>query len=110
LKLRDTAQGIKGRIAHRQAAKGRVPTRGSVIWIFFIWQINFRFARFPRMEISATATAPQSSKYNPTSHAPKVDYNPPPAKDGITPSREAIAAEAVAAAGDPRGRNLDIFA
>jgi len=62
------------------------------------------------MEISATATAPQSSKYNPTSHAPKVDYNPPPAKDGITPSREAIAAEAVAAAGDPRGRNLDIFA
>ena len=62
------------------------------------------------MDISAAATAPQSLKFNPTSNAPKVDYNPPPAKDGITPSRETIAAEAVAAADDPRGRFFDIFA
>jgi len=62
------------------------------------------------MDISAATAAPQSSKYNPTSNTSKVDYNPPPVKEGITPSREAIAAEAVAAANDPRGNNLDIFA
>jgi hypothetical protein len=62
------------------------------------------------MEISPTEVAPQSLKFNSTSNASKVDYNPPPVEEGITPSREAIAAEAKAAANDPRGSNLDIFA
>jgi hypothetical protein len=70
--------------------------------------IGTRPAKFPHMDISAATAAPQASKYNPPPSSSKVDYNPPPTKEGLTPSLEAIAAEAAAA--DPRGRNLDIFA
>jgi len=43
--------------------------------------------------------------------APKTDFNPPPKKEGIAPSRETIAAEAQATqATGSQGRKLDIFA
>ena len=61
------------------------------------------------MEISPTEVAPQTiaMEFNPTH---KVDYNPPPAEEGITPSPEAIATESVSSLADPLGGNLDIFA
>ena len=62
------------------------------------------------MEISSATTAASGLNFN-SSQTRAVNYNPPPPKEGITPSRDAIVAETRAAQmADPRGQNLEIFA
>jgi len=62
------------------------------------------------MDISAAVASTSGLKLT-AQIAPAVDYNPPPSKEGIPPSRDAIVAETRAAqSANPRGRNLDIFA
>ncbi len=59
------------------------------------------------MEISPTDMATQSMEFNPS---PQVNYNPPPAEEGIAPTRDEIVAESESSLADPAGRNLDTYA
>jgi len=62
------------------------------------------------MDISAATASTSGMQFN-SQNVSAVNYNPPPPKEGIAPSRDAIVAEARASQmADPRGQNLDIFA